>query len=265
MLRARRKPPGNLDAYDHYLRGLAEIPPNTREDVNRLWQHISKATELDPEFAPASGLAAWCCAVRKGFGWWSDTEGELTEARRLAQAAARLGQDDAVVLCQAGYVFAYVLHDLRAGRNIVDQALGLNPNVALAWASSGLMHLWGGEPSLAFEHFHRAMRLNPLDIAAAHVQNGMAHALFFLDRYDEACSWASKVLQSRPALLGGLRIAAASAALGGEDALAHQMGARILALFPGFRVSNLKDHLGPYQNPDLPAKYAAGLRLAGLP
>lgn len=265
MLRARRKPPGNLDAYDHYLRGLAEIPLHTREDADRLSAHISKAIELDPGFAPASGLAASCCAFRKGFGWWSNTEGELIEATRLAQAAARLGQDDAVVLCQAGYVFAYVLHDLRAGRNGVDQALALNPNVALAWAISGWIHLWQGEPSLAFEHFHRAMRLSPLDLAAAHMQSGMAHACYFLNRYDEACSWAVKLLQPRPSHLSGLRIAAASAALGGQDALVRQMGTRILALFPGFRVSSLKDHLGPYQKPDFVAKYAAGLRRAGLP
>jgi hypothetical protein len=45
----------------------------------------------------------------------------------------------------------------------MDRALLLNPNVAGAWAYSGWMKVFLGEPDLAIEHFSRAVRLNPLD------------------------------------------------------------------------------------------------------
>ena len=48
--RARRKPPENLDAYDHYLRGLAKSRWSNNANTEAL-QLFCKATELDPRLA----------------------------------------------------------------------------------------------------------------------------------------------------------------------------------------------------------------------
>ena len=93
----------------------------------------------------------------------------------------------------------------------------------------------------------------------------MAHACFFLDRHDEAVSWGLRALQHNPQFHTTLRILVAAAALAGMDETAQQTARQLLAIDPAFRISRLKSYLGPYQLPEFLAKYAEGLRRAGLP
>ena len=59
--RAKRKPTESLDAYDYYLRGMAAIYRFTVREANvEALQLFKRAIELDPEFATAYGLAAYC-------------------------------------------------------------------------------------------------------------------------------------------------------------------------------------------------------------
>src|SRR5262249_13649972 len=189
--RAQRKPTENLDAYDHYLRGMVNLHQMTnREAVDEALRLFRRAIELDPTFAPAYGLAAWCFVQRKSQAWITDRVRESAEAARLARRAVELSKDDAAVLASAGYDLALVAGDLDAGVGFVDRALQLNPNLAMAWYFSGWLRVWLGKPSAAIEHFARAMRQSPLDPFIAYAQVGTAHAHFFAGRYDEASSWA---------------------------------------------------------------------------
>ena len=88
---------------------------------------------------------------------------EVPEAARLARRAVDVGRDEAMALSLAGWVLAYVLGDLDDGADFVDRALGLNPNLAIAWGVSGWMKICFGEHNTAIEHAARAMRLSPLD------------------------------------------------------------------------------------------------------
>ena len=93
----------------------------------------------------------------------------------------------------------------------------------------------------------------------------MAHAQFFLGRYDEASSWAAMALQEAPDLHPGLRINTASDALAGRLEQAQKAAARLRHLHPTFRVSNLREVLGPYRRAEDLSRYEEGLRKAGLP
>jgi TolB-like protein len=84
-------------------------------------------------------------------------------------------------------------------------------------------------------------------------------------RYDDASSHASIVMRGLPNSQTALRIHAASSAFAGRLAEARQSVARLRALNPMLRVSNLRDVLGPYRRPEDVAKYEEGLRRAGLP
>src|SRR5262245_35018802 len=163
MERARRKPTESLDAYDHFLRGLANFYKWTREENAEALRSLYKAIELDPDFSAAYAAAAWCFIPRKAFGWAVNREQETAEAGRLARRAVQLGKDDAAVLCFAGYALAYVVGDLDDGAAFLDRALLINPNLASGWSHSGVVKLWLGESDRAVEHFAHAMRLNPLD------------------------------------------------------------------------------------------------------
>jgi adenylate cyclase len=96
--RAKRKPTESLDAYDYYLRGMASVYGSTKESLGEALRLFYKAIELDPDFASAYGVAAWCYFWRLVNGWMTNRVQEITEASRLAGRAAELGKDDAVAL-----------------------------------------------------------------------------------------------------------------------------------------------------------------------
>jgi TolB-like protein len=263
--RAKRKPTDSLDAYDYYLRGIANYYPATREDSDEMLRLLKCATDLDPGFAAAYGLAAWCLARRKGFGWITEQERETAETARLARRAAELGSDDALPLAWAAFALALVCGELEEATGLIDRALGLNPNLAIGWGSSGWLRVWRGEPEVAIEHLARAMRLSPLGPMMGEAQSATAHAHFFARRYGEACRWAAKTVLENPRVPGGVRILAASNALAGQVKEARPAVRRLLQIDPSRRISNLTDVLGPYRRPEDVAKYAEGLRKAGLP
>ncbi|MGZ8235272.1 MAG: hypothetical protein ACXWT6_16975, partial [Methylobacter tundripaludum] len=85
--RAKRKPTESLDAYDYYLRGWASAHQLTRETNDEALRQFSAAIELDPEFAAAHGMAAWCFVMRKANGWMLDRAPEIAQTERLALKA----------------------------------------------------------------------------------------------------------------------------------------------------------------------------------
>jgi adenylate cyclase len=258
--RAKRKPTESLDAYDYYLRGMANVYQWTQEGTSEALRMFYRAIELDPDFASAHGTAAWCYSWRRASGWTTDQAQESAEAARLARRAAELGRDDAAALSAAGFALAHMVGDLDDAAAFIDRALALNPNLAAAWYYSGWVRIWLGEPDTAIEHLARAMRLSPLDALMTRMQAATAHAHFFAGRYEEASSWAGMALRDRPDYL-----AAASNALAGRPEQARKALARLQQLHPALRVSNLWDWLTPYRRPEDLARYEEGLRKAGLP
>src|SRR5262249_26482323 len=97
--RARRKPTERLDAYDHFLRGMAGIHQWSFEGNDEALTHFYRAIELDPNYATAYGMAARAYVQRQSGGWVKNREKESAESLRLAWRAAELGRHDAVALC----------------------------------------------------------------------------------------------------------------------------------------------------------------------
>jgi len=262
--RIRRKPTESLDAYDYFLRGSESAYQNTPEKISEALRLFAKAIELDPSFAAAYGMAAYCYVLRKQSRWMTDHLSEIAEAERLARRAVQLGKDDAIPLARGGHTLAYVAHQLDAGALFIDRALALNPNLASAWLASGWLRVWIGEPDKAAGHFARFERISPLDPSTPMAESGNAFAHFFAGRYDEASAQAEQTLQESPNLHPALRAAAASNALAGRTAAAQEMLACLRRIDPGLRVSNLKE-ITPLRRPQDIERYEEGMRVAGLP
>ena len=262
--RAKRKPTESLDAYDYYLRGMAKLHSGSREAIEAALPLFYKATELDPEFASAYGMAAWCHFWRKVNGWMTDRPREIAEGTRLARLAVELGRDDAVALTRGGHALGHLAGDLDGGIALLDRAVLLNPNLASAWFLGGFLRALHGETDAAIEHLAHAVRLSPLDPEMFRMQAGMALAHFFAGRFDSASAWAEKAVGNLPSFLAAVSLAAASHALAGRMDKAKQAMQRVRTLDPSLRVSNLKDWL-PIHRPEDLARFADGLRLAGLP
>jgi TolB-like protein len=262
--RAKRKPTESLDAYDYYLRGTAKLHSGTRDAIEAALQLFYKATELDPEFASAYGMAAWCHVWRKVNGWMVDRPREMAEGVRLARLAVELGRDDAVALTRAGHALSHFTGDLDGGIALIERAMLLNPNLAAAWFLGGFLRALNGEADSALEHFAHAVRLSPLDPEMFRVQVGMALAHFFAGHFDSAAASAEKAVGNLPSLLVATGVIAASHALAGRADEARLAMERLLALSPSVRISDLKDWL-PIHRPEDLARFADGLHLAGLP
>jgi TolB-like protein len=262
--RAKHKPTESLDAYDCYLRGIANLYRRTREANNEALQLFNNAIDFDPDFSSAYGMASWCYVQRKSSRWMTDRVKEASEAGWLARRAVALGKEDAVALSTGGYTLAYVVGDLDDGAAFINQALALNPNLASAWTVRGWVSILLGEHEVALEHFAQSMRLSPLDPLMFAAQYGIAFAHFFAGHYDEASSWADKALREDPDYYPAIRVCAASSALAGRLEAAQNAMARLREIDPTVRVSDLRD-LPPLRRPEDVARYAEGLRKAGLP
>jgi TolB-like protein len=262
--RAKHKPTESLDAYDYYLRAMVNVHHGTREAIDEALILLSRAIELDAEYAPAYAMAAWCYVWRKVNDWMKDRAREFAEGTRLTRRAIELGMDDAVALTRAGHALVHLADDLDAGLALLDRAKMLNPNLAAAWFLGGFVRVWRGDPESAVEHFTRAMRLSPLDPEMYRMQAGMAVAHLFAGRFDEASSWAAKSFQDLPSFVMAVAIIAASHALAGRTGEARHAMRHLRQIDPALRTSKLRDWL-PIRRPQDLAVFSGGLRKAGLP
>jgi len=263
--RAGRKPTESLDAYDYFLRGMASFHLFTRDSLLEARRLFQRATELDANYASAYGMAAWCVHLSKTNGWLIDPEREIAEGARLARRAVAVGKDDPTALWSGGHSLAYLAAEVETGAAYIDRAIVLNPNLAAAWSVSGWLRIYLGEPASAIERLERSRRLSPLDPIAYMGYAGMALALLLADRYDEAVSWAAKARNEQPNWATSLRVAAIAYALLDRIVEAREAMARLREIDPTLRLSNLERVAPPLRRPEDRARFADGLRRAGLP
>ena len=262
--RAERKPTGSLDAYDYFLRGMARFHAGAQENADLALSCFRKAIALDPEYASAYGMAAWCLFWRRINGWTTEPAEETAEGARLARSAVDLGKNDAVALTRGGHALAHFTRDLDTGIDFLDRALVLNPNLAAAWFLGGYLRIWRGEPDEAIRRFEHAMRLSPLDSEMFRMQTGIAMAHLVARRFDAACAWAEKAYRDAPFFVLSAAAIAASCALAGRMDEAQRAMRNVRRLDPALRLASLDEWL-PFQRPEDLATFAEGLRRAGLP
>jgi TolB-like protein len=260
--RAKRKPTESLDAYDHYLRGMAAFHRFERAANCEALQYFMSAVELDADFGAALGMAARCYAQRKGFGWLTDPEAEATEARRLARLAASAGRDDAVALGAAGFTLV-MFGDTENGAALTDKALAINPNLAWARHIDGFAKAICGEADAAVEQASLAMRLSPQDAQTFAMQAVVALGHFLAGRDEEAYALATAAMLELPNFPLATGVVAASAAYCGHEAEAARAIARLREQDPTRRLSNLSDWFAFRRAEDM-ARWSEGLRRAGL-
>jgi len=264
--RTERKPTGNLNAYDLFLRAARYQRSNLNQNQEAL-RLLMRATELDPTYGAAYGLAAFCYFWQKVLGWVSPTDPILREGVRYAHLAVLHGENDSEALWMASQAAAMLGGEIEYAVEWVDQSTSLNPNSPSAWWTSCLVRTFLGDPEVALEHAARAQRLDPRDaLASTHATApGLAH--FFAGRYEQAASVADQVLAKEPAFPPALRLRVAASGHLNEIENRYKYVQKLLRARPNETVTTIKEYyaapLG--QNPTGLEKYLEGLRLSGMP
>jgi TolB-like protein/class 3 adenylate cyclase len=259
--RARQKPTDRLDSYDLYLRGMALV--NRRDSLSVARGLFIKAFEQDPEYGAAYAMAAWTLLGEQALSGIPLTADMRADGIRFARIGAREGSDDAFALARCAHVLTYLGHEYDRGASMVEQAVTLNPNLAVAWYSRGWVSLMCGDGERTVESFERMLRLSPLDPIRIYAWNGTAFALFNLRRYEEGRAAAMKAIQfsSSAHTLAALIVNAAGAGRADE---AREAVTLLMTLQPDFRTSHVRDAF-PVRSTEERDRIASALREAGLP
>jgi TolB-like protein/Tfp pilus assembly protein PilF len=262
--RANRKPTESLDAYDLYLRALAECGKPAREGWDAAIGLLRQALRLDPSYAPAAGLIGYVRREQSIMGVQLTHE-EIAEALHLARHALAVGRDDPDALRMAGPTLAVLGGELAAAMSALDRATTLNPNSAQAWRESGVVNCFANRPDTAIAAAQRAMRLSPLDPLGHNFKWVLGFGLMLAGRYEEAMEWVDRSLHDRPEHHPAIRAKVALCGYLGRAEEARQWVRRLLEANPAMTIAGFKAYGSKYQVPGAIAVWVEGLRKAGLP
>jgi tetratricopeptide (TPR) repeat protein len=236
----------------------------TEQSLTATLDCLERALAIDPAYAQAMAMAAYCHAERRLQGWTRDPPSEIAAGIRLALRAAELGLDNGNALWMAGFAIWHLALDAQRGKDLAYRSLKLNPNSASAIATAAWIEATTGQSAKALELSERAERLSPRDPRGWVIAVGFCSAYLAERRFKDAVAWAEKALLQNPRSAVALRILAAGLAqLGMTDRAAATLR-QALTFDHQLTISNLRARL-PFMAEALWNTYAGGLRLAGLP
>jgi TolB-like protein len=240
---ANRKSPSTWSCYDRYLRGNSLLFKFSSATLEKAKEEYRQALSLDPDFPPALAALSACYAVQRFIYGQDLGEGELAKALELSARAAELAPYDGMVLSVCALTDTFFSDNLEKAAILAERAISLNPNISLAWAVLGWIHIWLGEPERACDAFDQAERLNPLDrvMLVAQILPGTSMAYFLMGRQDQWLRSVNRLLALDPSNIGGLLDALDIARQQGRKGDAEKLLQRIEALHPGLRSSQVRE------------------------
>jgi adenylate cyclase len=259
--RAMRKPPGSLDAWTAYQRGLWHFSKFTADDIGLAQSFFQRAIDLDPRFAAAyTGLAFARTRATGGFGKQS-----LPELRsstfELARRAVTLDGNDA----EARTCFAEELMrrgDYGAALAEVELALAISPNLANAYGVLGAVLMWSGHPAKGRDALDKSIRLDPRNPNMAMRLLDMAVSFYLSGEYDPAIEASQRAIRAYPDFSNTYRWLAAALGQTGRTQEAKEVLTKAIAMAPASFDMFVRRRV-PWHRPEDYAHHLEGLRKAG--
>ena len=222
------------------LRAQQLIYEFTDESITAALACLNQALAIDPVYAQAMALAAYCYAKRPLQGWTHDLPSEIAAGIRMALRTAELGIENGNVLWMAGFAIWHLALDAQRASDLAYRSLRLNPNSASAMATAAWIDATAGKYAKALALFERAERLSPRDPRGWVIAIGFATVHMAEGRFDKALSFTEKALVQNPRSAVALRMLAASSAQLGKMDQATAALQEALKFDPQLTVSRMR-------------------------
>ena len=252
-----------MTAQDLLLQALPALYRLERTGYAEARRLLEASLRADPGSSVTHGWLAYWNLLYVGQGWAADPEESAAEAARLAERAVMLDPGDARALTLAGHVRGFLGKHPEEAIALHERAIALNPNLAIAWCFSGLSHFYIGRHEEALRRINQAIHLSPSDphvfffdmaLIMPHLMRGdCARAIEAGRRAIELNPLFSSAYKGYLAALGWIR----------RPHEAREVLDRLMTLEPGFSIEAAVMR-SPLKRPEDIARYAEGLRLAGL-
>ena len=233
LRRAIRKPPGTLDAWAAYQRGLWHLSVFSPDDTALAEKFFTHAIQLDPTFAGGyRGLAVAQYRAAVVFQKQGLSEA-LSSIGALARRAIALDGSDAASRSFLSWAF-HLEGDQERAIVEAERALALSPNLASAHRNLGTALLLSGRPREGLALLEASNRLDPRDQHGLHNHlNRVATASYFLREYEAAVEAAQRAIRAFPDFPGPYRWLAAALGQLGRAAHAKEVLEKAIAVSPG--------------------------------
>lgn len=226
--RVKRKPPGDMSAYEYVLRGKRHHHKATPEDNAEALRMLDAAIELDPEYASAYAWKACALGQAVALGCGGDPQELLARDLEAVQKGLSLDENDIEchrILCE----FGMMRSQWEDARRHHDKAFEMNPNDPRIIAQRGELLTKLGQAEEGVGWVQKAMQLDPL--AADSRAHLLGRAMFGAGQYADAIAAFKRIGSPRPDHYADM--AACYARLGRtEDARACT--AKVLEMRPDF-------------------------------
>ena len=164
----------------------------------------NEALSVDPGFTLAKALGAYIRSISVSQCWHEPDD--IRVAIRMAREVMAEARDDPTSLRFAAQVLAYSAKDYETALSAIERSLFLNPNSAQSYTSSGWVNTHASRPLVAIDHFHKAMRLSPVDPEKGIALSGIGMSYLMLEQFEDALKWGETALREMPGYGSSYRV-----------------------------------------------------------
>ena len=188
-----KKATGNTEAYTLYLKGRYFWNERLRDSNDKAVKFFEEAVKLDPDYALAYSGLSDCYLIYSDRGWLSPREA-VPKGKEYALRAVGLDPRLAEAHASLGLVFMDEWRWQEAEREF-EKAIELNPSYASAYQWYGVLLWWAGRYEEGKEKTERASELDPLSSVIA---GNLCRDLLTLGKRDQAMEQLGKLAKLNP-------------------------------------------------------------------
>ena len=263
LMRAMRKHPQNLTAYDLVLQALDQLYRMDYDSFSKARGLLEQAISHDPNFAlPYSYVALWY-VFRIGEIGSPDPDSDAAAGARYAMEAIERGGDDAFALAMYGHVQSFMLHEFQKAKVVLERAIAAGPSSAMAWTMASATSGFLGDGATAVRQGEQGVRLSPLDSRSFWHEGLLGQAHYVNGDYEQALEWVRGALSRNKLIRFNQRLLIVTLGALGRREEAAQAARQFLQIQPGFRISSYARRC-PFRG-DALETWLGHLRSAGLP